>query len=652
MLTEHFLTCGQPEPTAEMVPMRAGPLTMLFDPTNGFLRRIRFGDREVLRGIYAAVRDRDWGTVPGLVRDMTSDVAARAFRLQFECEHRQRDVHFVWRGTVRGDHDGTLRYEFDGEAKAPFLRNRIGFCVLHPIRECAGARARQTRTDGSIVEGRFPELIEPQIVGRSSFRDLRGVAHEIEEGLWAELEFEGDTFEMEDQRNWTDASFKTYCTPLARTFPVEVTPGTRIRQAVTLRCLGNRIPPEKPGHIPVRRSDPELIRLAIPTSPTARLPHVGLGVASHGAELIESELNELRRLEPSHLRIDLELATQTWPAKLRQAALEAEQLRARLELAIHLPRQGEVQNPAVAQVLERHAPLIARVLALRQGEAATSCPTLRQVRTLLGRSPVPVGAGSDCNFCELNREHALGHLALSEADFLFWAVNPQVHAVDHLSMVETLEGQTATVNSARAFAAGRPLVVTPVTMKQRFNPVATGPEPEPSAGELPSQVDARQLSLFGAAWTLGSLAALAVAGVESATFYETTGWRGVLETKAGSPLPRKFPSEPGKPFPLFQIFAAIAGFDRVAPVTSDSRLAALALFNATGGRRLLVANLTHTPRQIHLEGCGTGARIGLFDATSHPRGSLLAGTEGGFRARTGGARITLLAYGLACVDEP
>ena len=29
----------------------------------------------------------------------------------------------------------------------------------------------------------------------------------------------GDVFEMEDQRNWTDASFKTYCTPLRQPFP-------------------------------------------------------------------------------------------------------------------------------------------------------------------------------------------------------------------------------------------------------------------------------------------------------------------------------------------------------------------------------------------------------------------------------------------------
>ena len=30
---------------------------------------------------------------------------------------------------------------------------------------------------------------------------------------------EGDTFEMEDQRNWSDASYKTYVRPLALPWP-------------------------------------------------------------------------------------------------------------------------------------------------------------------------------------------------------------------------------------------------------------------------------------------------------------------------------------------------------------------------------------------------------------------------------------------------
>ena len=34
--------------------------------------------------------------------------------------------------------------------------------------------------------------------------------------------FNGETFEMEDQRNWTDASFKTYCTPLSLPYPIKI----------------------------------------------------------------------------------------------------------------------------------------------------------------------------------------------------------------------------------------------------------------------------------------------------------------------------------------------------------------------------------------------------------------------------------------------
>ncbi len=675
MLTNTFQIYGQPKPPAELLPLRAGPLTLLYDPTTGMVRRIKNGEIEVLRGIYAAVRDRNWGTVPATLREITRCIEPERFRIEFESVHEQAGLHFVWRGSFLGEANGTLRYEFAGEARTTFLRNRIGFCVLHPIRECAGMPAKQIRIDGAEVASRFPDLIEPQIFGQSSFRDLRAVAHEVAAGLWAELEFEGDTFEMEDQRNWTDASFKTYCTPLARAFPVEVQAGTRIHQAVTLKlirssghesalaspCLGKSEPTHVGGcqvadgaHGVPR---PTEITVALPNAEAHRLPDIGLCVASHGAELCAEEIAALRELKPAHLRVDVRTANADCVAALSRAAREAVALDAALELAIHLPRQGEAEAAELVRVVKSSGVRVARILALREGEAATTPATLATVRKLFSALAAPIGAGSDCNFCELNREHALGRLARSEADFLFWSINPQVHAFDHLSIVETLEAQIATANSARAFAAGRPLVVTPVTLKQRFNPVATSPEPEPPPGELPPQVDPRQLSLFGAAWTLGSLAALATAGVESATFYETTGWRGVMETKSGSPLSRKFPSEPRKVFPVFQAFAAMSGFDRVAPATSDSRLVALALFNPARGCRLLLANLTHAPLEIQLAGCGEAARVGLLDATSlkaarHQPGALLAQKENVFPLPSGGVKLTLLPYALACVDWP
>ncbi len=54
-------------------------------------------------------------------------------------------------------------------------------------------------------------------------------------GVEADVRFEGDLFEMEDQRNWTDASFKTYCTPLRNPYPVRLEAGATVHQAIHLR---------------------------------------------------------------------------------------------------------------------------------------------------------------------------------------------------------------------------------------------------------------------------------------------------------------------------------------------------------------------------------------------------------------------------------
>ena len=48
-------------------------------------------------------------------------------------------------------------------------------------------------------------------------------------------EFGGDVFEMEDYRKWTDASYKTYITPIGLPYPVEIVRGDNIYQAITFR---------------------------------------------------------------------------------------------------------------------------------------------------------------------------------------------------------------------------------------------------------------------------------------------------------------------------------------------------------------------------------------------------------------------------------
>ena len=82
--------------------------------------------------------------------------------------------------------------------------------------------------DGTTEDAALPRLFDPdQPV--LPFAEMAGMGHEVVPGVWADLALEGDIFEMEDQRNWTDASFKTFSTPLRIPYPVGDRQGTRIQ---------------------------------------------------------------------------------------------------------------------------------------------------------------------------------------------------------------------------------------------------------------------------------------------------------------------------------------------------------------------------------------------------------------------------------------
>ena len=243
MLNENILLHGQETPPTPSLALRAGPLTMVFDPELAFLRYIRLGDHEIVRNIYAVVRDQNWNTIAWRVSNLQADVRSDSFDVTFDVVCQEREVHYAWKGAVRVDASGKVTFSFDGEAKSNFRRNRIGICVLHPIVECAGRTVTLEHSDGVREETLFPKPIAPW----QPFKDVRALTQEVAAGVSAELRFEGEVFETEDQRNYGDTSFKTYSTPQDLPKPVAVAPGDRVRHTFTL-TLQN---PEQKKVLPV-----------------------------------------------------------------------------------------------------------------------------------------------------------------------------------------------------------------------------------------------------------------------------------------------------------------------------------------------------------------------------------------------------------------
>ncbi|REE86198.1 hypothetical protein A8990_11195 [Paenibacillus taihuensis] len=592
--------------TAEAMPERkrlqAGPLTAVLE--DGGLRYIRYRGQEIVRGIYAAVRDQNWGTIKPVFRHYQVTRRGDSFEVAFVAEHRQGEIEFEWKGSIVGSADGTITYTFDGVAGSSFLRNRIGFCVLHPS-SLAGCPVEVETADGSIVAGTFPERISPD----QPFLDMTAIRCKIGEELAAELRFTGELFEMEDQRNWTDASFKTYCTPLRIPYPVEIASGQRVHQQIALRLVGDvpQINDDAAGDgaimakaVAVADDTAEAVTVELGGDVVGHVPGIGLSVTP-GHLHDDAEIEALRQLRLTYLRALLKLEN-GWEQKLACAANAAIKLGVGLELEVLVSVADEellrdVRLKALVEAIVGCGAIVDAVFVYEDSCIVSSEALLVKLRRLRDEAGLQfrVGGGTRAYFAELNR----AELPLAEMDAAMYTINPQVHAFDTASLAETVSAQGDTVRSARALMPGLPLSIGPITFKPRMNPVASSEEGRRKAEDRANHVDARQWSLFGAGWTLGSIHHLAKAGAERACYYETVGPLGVMREGAASA------------FPLYHVLTAIGEVSHGAAELLECRVSdslsceAASVRGHDGRATLLLANYRNVAVSLRVTTAGS-----------------------------------------------
>jgi hypothetical protein len=596
MLNQNILLYGQEELPPKALPLNAGPLTMVFEPDNAFLRYIRLGDHEIVRNIYVVVRDQSWNTIAWKVTNLKNDVREDSFDLTFDVECQEREVHYVWKGAVIGDAQGNVSFIFDGEARSSFRRNRIGICVLHPVLECAGKAITLEHTDGNREQTAFPKQIAPW----QPLRDVRAIIQEVATGVRAEIRFEGEVFETEDQRNYGDSSFKTYSTPQDLPKPVEVKPGDRVHHHVTISLIN----PEQKKVLPVVQG--RGAQLSISTTPVLAKPALGVRMARHGQPLSEMEAERICALRLAHLRADVTLAGE-WRNELQAASTQANQLRLPLQCALHLGANPEAELAELTRELESIRLRVSLWIIYQHGHGMVPPEVVQMARQKLSAAgdQILVAAGATPFFTEFNRHRP----PADSAALPCYPNNPQVHLTDARTMVENISDIVETVESVKLISPQQ-VVISPITLKP-WHKVPRGPD-DLSSGRLPGDVDPRQMSLFGAAWTLAHLSRLALSThVHSATYFETTGWRGLIETASDSALPAKFHSIPGAVFPVYHVFAAIADHNRVCPTLSTHPLQVegLTLLDAQNKKRILVANLLAEEQEIKIKTGTCQARV-------------------------------------------
>jgi hypothetical protein len=528
----------------------------------------------------------------------------------FKARNQAGPIDLAWSGSIAATADGRITYEMDGEALSAFEYCRIGFCVLHSEAAAAG-RPYVAETPGGVVRGVLPRLIAPQEIRDGHEVPLIPPCSSLEIQLddnSIRAAFDGSLFSSEDQRNWTDASFKTCCIA-GPDYPYPAEPGQVFAQRVTL-MPSRSTPPAR------RRQGRSVGQIEVGEAQVGAWPALGVGLPPEAdPDAGPRQTARLAALALDHVRADLHLASADWPERLDWARRSARVIGARLELALFMDPSGVERLPALADALMDVD--LARVIVLPEwtpSTRTTSPPMVDVARTML--APVlgqaGVAGGTDGDFAELNRDRP----TIDSWDGVAYSINPQVHAFDERSLVETLATQATTVATTRSFAGSTPVIVSPVTLRQRFNPSAIGDQTLGQA-EVPSSVDPRQMSLFAAGWTLGSIASLAAAGVASLTYFETVGLRGLMGAGGRRNSGGSFPARPGMAYPIFHVFADLADRRATEPITvasGNTELVAAAALRRGRIIRVLVANLSGNPVPISMGPFGGDlARIRVLD---------------------------------------
>ncbi len=596
--------------------LRAGPLSAVLD--NGALRYVRLNDVEVLRAIAFLVRDENWGTFSPEIAKLAVKQGKGGFEVSYEARCADAKRALTYKARIVATADGHLRFDATALPHTDFLTNRTGFVVLHPLKGVAGCPVEILHVDGRRAKDEFPAMVSPG----QPFYDIRALSHQVIPGVWATCRMEGDTFEMEDHRNWTDASFKTYVRPLALPWPYALPAGSEIKQSVSLSFSG-KLPK------PRTAATGKTVAVDIGRAGHLGLPKIGLGVGADEADAAIAAADLIKAAEPQILVCQVDGRQGNGLSVLRRYRRLADATAADVVLEIILPGQQapEIELGRIARDVNESGIVPAAISvspaadlkAVLPGSRGPKVPELADLyRTTRAAFPgIPLGGGVFSYFTELNRKRPPAEML----DFVTHTTCPIVHAADDISVMETLEALPYVIQSTKAFIGRTPYRVGPSAIPARDNPYGASTAPNPNNNRVClARMDPRQRGLVGAAWTLGYAAAFAYGGIEAVTMGAPTGPAGMIYRRTDYPQPYFDALKGPAVYPLYHVIAGLGaalGHKLMAVKSSDPAAIAGLAYRGGEGPVLWLANLTATEQTVKIGGLGKAAMaLRLLDEDS------------------------------------
>jgi D-apionolactonase len=459
------------------------------------IRNIRFEGVQLIDLLYTALRPLDWSTLKA--DEYSADVQI----IGNDCVIT---VNEVFAGalsaqakiTISNNNTFSVDYELKGLTEYQVSRWGVCFCLNTAdwmrasvvssgnTYSLAQDISPQRVVDG-VIQGLFPASNEMHFIAPDK-RNLKVVST-------------GKVLEAEDQRNWTDNTYKIYSGSLSEPFPFLTSAGSIWKQSVNFEV-----------------GVPESVNTdatKILVKEIEALPSIGLQF-NHDSLLTPDDLEKaFVLLEIDHLRINEEALTSQKIATTAANGLI-------LEAALLSSSKGDALKAEVLQLSER-VPAGSRLLVQREGRQVVDAADLPKNSSL--NSYIP---GSDAFLVDLQSDQ------YNFGNSVSYSMAPTVHSFDTETIFKTLFTQQESINFAQKYIAPQ-VFISPITFSMRGNP-HSGHSRDQRLVYAEPEMALHIRTIEGAAWTLGSIHSLASAGAFSGSWHELFGEYGVIYSESGS----------------------------------------------------------------------------------------------------------------------
>jgi hypothetical protein len=460
-----------------------------FDLARAAVRNVRYKNVQIIDLLYTAIRPWDWSTLDPDEHSedvkVTGDICVITIKDLFAGALDARTEI-----TISKENEFTVAYELRGLAE--YSVNRWGICFCLNSADWMGSAVH---SQGNQYQ--LPAAISPQRVVDGITQGLFPAANQMHfvapDNRSIKVNSTGKVLEAEDQRNWTDNTYKIYSGSLSEPRPFVTSAGSAWSQSVTFEI------------------DPPSAQVAdgskIVVKEIESLPSIGLQFNTDSLLPTDALNTALFFLDIDHIRVNEESLT---AQKINSVSANG----LIVEAALLSSHSGEKLHQDIAH-LNKQIPAGSRILIQREGREIVELLDLPPNKSLSSFIP-----GTDAYLVDLHRNK------YNFGESISYSMAPTVHSSDTETIFKTLYTQAESINFAQEFLAPQ-VLISPITFSTRGNP-ETGHAREQRINFASPEMALRVRTIEGAAWTLGSIFALASAGAYSGTWHELFGEHGVI----------------------------------------------------------------------------------------------------------------------------